>query len=175
MQASAGAFPALVALDLSNMLLTGPLPDSWGAAPAFPALRFLGLHGNTLGDAAAPRPLPASWTQPASLSSLQASTLALVTCLQYRPAWQLMPLVPTLCAHPHMPCCPSVCCCAASDRTQSRVLFPGNHTVCTPGQPHNYTLLVGAAGSGGSGGGGGYRVLDVFFTDVTTAYMACYS
>ena len=76
MQAAAGAFPALVVLDLSNLLLIAPLPDSWAAAPAVPVLRFLALHGNTLGDAAAPGPLPASWTKPGSLSSLQASACA---------------------------------------------------------------------------------------------------
>jgi hypothetical protein len=69
---------------------------------------------------------------------------------------------------------------------QSLVFFPGNHAVCTPGQPGNYTTLTGTA-SGGSGGGTGggtgsgsgsgssYRVVDVFFTTLNTAYMACYS
>ena len=165
-------------LDLSNLLLTGPLPGSWGAPPAFPALRFLALHGNTLGDAATPGPLPASWTQPASLSSLQASACACLQCL-HRPSLAADGMVPppalpepTLTCHC---CCSSACRCDASCCPQSLVLFPGNHAVCTPGLPGNYTSVAGTAGGGGGGSSSGYRVLDVFSTALTTAYMACYS
>jgi hypothetical protein len=169
-QAAAGAFPALVVLDLSNLLLSGPLPDSWAAAPAaFPALRFLALHGNTLGDAAAPGPLPPEWTKPGSLASLQASAvLAFAACSRQL----LVHAASCSTSRGNMAPLPP-CSCAA---VQSLVLFPGNHAVCTPGQPGNYTTVTGAAsGSSGSrSGSSGYRVLDVFFTTLNTAYMACY-